>query len=76
MVKCTEDFLDHNNISILVTWHLWTSEHSLDFLHRLNFHFWLRGGLSYVQKMANIKNVQCMGYKVQYDVWSGASKPY
>jgi hypothetical protein len=72
-VGCTRACIDHNNISIIVTWCLCTSEYPLDFLLRLNFHFWLRGGLSYMQKMANIKNVQCMGCKVQYDIWSKAS---
>jgi hypothetical protein len=36
VVRCTGACLDHNNISILTTWRLWTSEHSI-YLLRLNF---------------------------------------
>jgi hypothetical protein len=46
-----------NNDSIITTWCLWISDHPLDFLLHLNFEFQLRGGLSYMQKMADIKNV-------------------
>jgi hypothetical protein len=32
MVRCTEACLDHNNINIIATSHLWTSQHPLDLL--------------------------------------------
>jgi hypothetical protein len=53
-----------SNVNILVTWRLWIFEHPLDFLLRLNFHFQLCGGLSYLQNMANIKVCNAWGAKV------------
>jgi hypothetical protein len=63
MVKYTEAYFDHNNVSILVTSSLWTSNHPLDFLLHLNFPFRFRGGLLYMQKMVNIK--KCAMHGVQ-----------
>jgi hypothetical protein len=63
---------DHNNVSILTTWRLWTSEHLLDLLH-LNFPFSAPCDLAHMQKMATIKVAQCIGWKVQYDACSGAT---
>jgi hypothetical protein len=66
MVGYTRAFLDHNNVSILATWRLWNSDPPLD-LHRLNFRLRLCVIYSYMQEMAKIKVVQCMGCKVKYD---------
>jgi hypothetical protein len=32
VVRCTRAFIDHNNVSILTIWHLWTSDHPLNLL--------------------------------------------
>jgi hypothetical protein len=45
--------LIHNNVSILTTWRLWTSEH-LSYLLRIKFWFWFRVIYPYMQKMITI----------------------
>jgi hypothetical protein len=54
MVRCTGACLDHNNVSVLATWCLWTSERPLDLL-RLIFRLWLHVVYQYMKKMATIK---------------------
>jgi hypothetical protein len=58
--------LSKSNVSIHDTWRLWTSGPLL-YLHRLNFRLRLYVIYLYMQKMAKIKIVQCMGCKVQYN---------
>jgi hypothetical protein len=49
VIRCTGACLDHNNVSILTTWCLWTSEHPM-YLLRLNFRLQLHVIYPYIHK--------------------------
>jgi hypothetical protein len=51
-----------SNVSILTTWRLWISEHTLDLFH-LIFRSWLHVIYPYMQKMGNIKMCNAWGAK-------------
>jgi hypothetical protein len=65
VVRCTETCLDHNNVSVLITWCLWTSEHPLDFC--LNFYFWLHVIYPYMHKYESI--LKCAIHEVPSAIW-------
>jgi hypothetical protein len=65
VVRCTRACLDHNNVSILATWHLWSSEHLLDLLH-LNFRLWLHVIYQICKRWSQLNSAMC---GVQSVIW-------
>jgi hypothetical protein len=65
LVKCTGTYLDYNNINILITWCLWSSEHPLNLLH-LNF----RLRLYVIYHICKIwTTLKCAMHGVQSAIW-------
>jgi hypothetical protein len=66
VVRCTGVCFDHNNVSIITTWRLWTFKHSFDLL-RLNFRFWLHVIYPYMHKYE--PKLKCAMHEMQNATW-------
>jgi hypothetical protein len=69
LIRCTGTYLDYNNISILVTWCLWSFVHPLYLLH-LNFYLWLHVIYRICKRWETLK---CAMHEVKSAIWCMAT---